>query len=108
MQYAFFSAANAKALQEARRQAFPEQMALNDDGSSEDSDIAVEDEEGNTEQEHENFEAGSEEEFEKEDEGLYLSGEEDSPDSHDPRAKVLSVLELEALFVEVAPDLSSV
>lgn len=43
---------------------------------------------------------------ESDDEGVYLSGEDDTPDAHDPRAKVLSVLELEDLFVKAAPDLS--
>lgn len=52
-------------------------------------------------------ERGSGVDSESDDEGLYLSGEEDSPDSHDPRARVLSVLELEDLLVKVAPDLSS-
>lgn len=37
----------------------------------------------------------------------YMPTEEDTPDGRDPRTKVLSVLELEDLFVSAAPDLSS-
>jgi large subunit GTPase 1 len=105
VQYAFFSAANAAALQEARRQALAEAEAneTHGDGSSDNLDEIVASEEEDSEEE----DSGSEDESESDDEGLYLS-EEDSPDSQDPRARVLSVLELEALFVEVAPDLSSV
>ena len=33
--------------------------------------------------------------------------EEDTPDGQDSRTKVLSVLELEDLFISAAPDLSS-
>lgn len=36
----------------------------------------------------------------------YFSTEEDTPEGQDPRARVLSVLELEDLFVKMAPDLS--
>ena len=36
----------------------------------------------------------------------YFSAEEDTPDGQDPRARVLSVLELEDLFLRTAPDLS--
>ena len=34
--------------------------------------------------------------------------EEDGEDAQDPRVRVLSVLELEELFVRAAPDLSSI
>lgn len=37
----------------------------------------------------------------------YVPTEEDTPDGRDPRTKVLSVLELEDLFISAAPDLSS-
>lgn len=36
-----------------------------------------------------------------------LLNEEDSPDGRDPRARVLTVLELEDLFLRAAPDLQS-
>lgn len=44
---------------------------------------------------------------ESDDDAMYLSGEEDSLEAKDPRVKVLSVLELEDLFMTAAPDLSS-
>lgn len=40
------------------------------------------------------------------DENGYFSAEEETVEGQDPRAKVLSVLELEELFVKMAPDLS--
>jgi large subunit GTPase 1 len=112
VQYAFFSAANAVALQEARRQALVEaeaKEALHDgppDGlgrivaqEEEEEDLSSEEEE----ESKENYESQSE----SEDEGLYLSEDEHSSENRDLRAKVLSVLELEDLFVKAAPDLSS-
>jgi large subunit GTPase 1 len=107
LQYAFFSAANATALQEARRQALAEVEAkeARAHGSSDDGN-ASEDEEDNIEEDEGDSDRGSENELESEDEGLYLSAEEESPNSQDPRARVLSVPELEDLFVKVAPDLS--
>lgn len=36
----------------------------------------------------------------------YVPTEEDTPDGRDPRTKVLSVSELEDLFISAAPDLS--
>jgi large subunit GTPase 1 len=37
----------------------------------------------------------------------FVPTEEDTPDGRDPRTKVLTVLELEDLFISAAPDLSS-
>ena len=48
----------------------------------------------------------SDDEPDSESEEFYFSAEEDSPEGQDPRAKVLSVLELENLFERAAPDLS--
>ena len=129
MKYAFFSAANATALQEARREAAAavdeERQRLQehaetsatagydtaevvatpaadaeggeheDDGSDEDSPAELEEEE-----------YSSDESEESEDGGAFLPIEE-GPDAQDPRTRVLSVLELEDLFVNSAPDLSS-
>lgn len=50
----------------------------------------------------------SDSDSEEEEEGeFYSSAEEDAESEQDPRIKVLSVLELEALFLHSAPDLSS-
>ncbi|THH02560.1 hypothetical protein EW026_g278 [Hermanssonia centrifuga] len=111
VQYAFFSAANAAALQQARRDAEAAEEAeqeildraaeleednLHEAASSESSS----DDEGSTSEEEDSSD-------ESEHFMLPLSSEDDSEDARDPRAKVLSVLELEDLFVRVAPDLSN-
>lgn len=106
IQYAFFSAANATALQEARREAAAAEAGKlhDDEESSEDSDGPLtpsEDSEGASDEDDDDSGSHSH------DEGMYLSGEEDSPEAQDPRAKVLTVLELEDLFNRAAPDLSS-
>lgn len=50
----------------------------------------------------------SDSDSEEEEKGeFYSSAEEDAESEQDPRIKVLSVLELEALFLHSAPDLSS-
>ncbi|KAF7310759.1 p-loop containing nucleoside triphosphate hydrolase protein [Mycena chlorophos] len=84
VKYAFFSAANATALQQARR----DQVALQEqlDAATGSSD----EEEESDEDEVEASESASED-----DEDLYFSGEEDTPEGQDPRARVLSVLQLE-------------
>jgi large subunit GTPase 1 len=110
VQYAFFSAANATALQEARRQASAEAEAKETLGAvSFDNLDGIVIREGTEDDvsEEEMEDSWSSEESRSDDEGLYLTGEETSSDGQDPRAKMLSVLELEDLFVKVAPDLSS-
>jgi large subunit GTPase 1 len=112
IQYAFFSAANAAALQQARRDAIAqaEEEQLQDEASLSDSDgpdtpsDSVSDDDFAEESVPE---SPSHSESETEDEHQYVLTEEDSPDGKDPRTKVLSVLELEDLFVTAAPDLSS-
>ncbi|KAJ6604474.1 hypothetical protein DFH09DRAFT_1122815 [Mycena vulgaris] len=96
IQYAFFSAANAAALQQARRDAL---LASQDkgDGSEEEDDEEDEDEEDSSDEEDSDYEEA---------EDFYFSAEEESPEGQDPRARVLSVLELENLFERMAPDLS--
>ncbi|KAJ7071202.1 hypothetical protein C8F01DRAFT_1362950 [Mycena amicta] len=97
--YAFFSAVNAAALQQARR----DQLALQEQG-----DAAVESEEeddSGEEDEGENSTA-SESESDTTSDDPYFSAEEDTPEGQDPRAKVLSVLELEGLFHKTAPPLT--
>lgn len=101
IQYAFFSAANATALQEARAAAEAEAAAekatagdMEEDEES-DEDEAVEGDSGSEEYESES----------DSDDEHYFSDEEDTADGKDPRARVLSVLELEDLFMKCAPDL---
>ncbi|KAF8213250.1 P-loop containing nucleoside triphosphate hydrolase protein [Mycena galopus ATCC 62051] len=100
IQYAFFSAANAAALQQARRDALDSGNHQNDVDETEESDEdADEDEEDSSEESDDESDYYEAEDF-------YFSAEEDSPEGQDPRAKVLSVLELENLFEKAAPDLS--
>jgi hypothetical protein len=106
IRYAFFSAANAKAIQEARKEAellaaeLAEEQARGDRQESESSE-----EEGDGEDEIEKAvreeEEGEESEEEEGAHGIW------NDDDGDPRTKVLSVLELEELFVKSAPDISS-
>ncbi|KAJ7932579.1 P-loop containing nucleoside triphosphate hydrolase protein [Mycena leptocephala] len=102
IQYAFFSAANAAALQQARRDALLESQ----DSTNKDDENAESDEEETDEEEDSGDENEDDDESDSEPEEFYFSAEEDSPEGQDPRAKVLSVLELESLFERMAPDLS--
>ncbi|KAF7339623.1 p-loop containing nucleoside triphosphate hydrolase protein [Mycena sanguinolenta] len=101
IQYAFFSAANATALQQARRDA----LERANNAAENEQKHADEDEESDNEAD-ESEEEFSDDESSDESAEFYFSAEEDSPEGQDPRAKVLSVLELESLFEKAAPDLS--
>ena len=100
--YAFFSAANAAALQELRREiesakareAEKEASRNEESSGSDDEDDPQTPEDGT---------------FEPQESAppFPLPTEEDSEDARDPRTRVLSVLELEDLFSRVAPDLTS-
>jgi len=66
-----------------------------------------------TEEEDENYDEnhGETDENRSSDEGsdeddMYFSAEEDTEDGQDPRAKVLTVQELENMFMYMAPPLS--
>lgn len=112
IQYAFFSAANAAALQQARRDATAqaEEEQLQDEVSLSDSDgpdTPSDDVSEDDFTEEPVPKSPPQSESDTDDEHQYVHTEEDSPDGKDPRTKVLSVLELEDLFVTTAPDLSS-
>ncbi|KAJ7107609.1 hypothetical protein C8R43DRAFT_1080267 [Mycena crocata] len=104
IQYAFFSAANATALQQARREALLE--GQNNDHDQGEGDQGEEDEEASGDDEDASSDGDEESDHESEDFYFSAEEEEDSPEGQDPRAKVLSVLELESLFERMAPDLS--
>ncbi|OAX44423.1 P-loop containing nucleoside triphosphate hydrolase protein [Rhizopogon vinicolor AM-OR11-026] len=114
IQYAFFSAANAAALQQARRDAIAEaeetrlyQDAHRDEASLSDSDGPHTPRDDDSDDDFpEKSESESQSASETDYDHEYVHTEEDSPDGKDPRTKVLSVLELEDLFVAAAPDLS--
>ncbi|KAF8807756.1 P-loop containing nucleoside triphosphate hydrolase protein [Phlegmacium glaucopus] len=101
IQYAFYSAANAAALQQARREAAEGSETL---FSSDESENEASDDDRDLSGEH------SAPSIDRDDGGddadLYFSAEEDE-DDQDPRAKILSVVELEEMFLKVAPNLSN-
>lgn len=101
IQYAFFSAANAAAIQEARREA-----ALKAQESITEPEAAEEEEEDGSEDEPNVPGDDSNSESVSTDEDYYFSADEEDVEDIDPRARVLSVLELEDLFVKKSPDLS--
>jgi large subunit GTPase 1 len=116
IQFAFFSAANAKALQEAKRLAEeaaldqPQQTEANEseDQSEIDSEDEVVDTIGDLTESHED--ESMEEEPPQADVSADIDPHHlpvDASEADDPRTRVLSVLELEELFLSSAPDLSS-
>lgn len=134
IQYAFFSAANATAIQEARRDALAaEQERLEAEqraqlqGSDEEIDEEEEEEEeevipeeiseratpppdtplaSDVDGEIDGDEEDDEDGYSTESHDFHLMDEDDTEDGQDPRARVLSVLELEDLFIRAAPDLN--
>ncbi|TBU34689.1 P-loop containing nucleoside triphosphate hydrolase protein [Dichomitus squalens] len=127
VKYAFFSAANAAAIQEARRDAAAantpqhvlEAQADAETRSGEQApgaeftpavDAADADDESDDESESPaedaDEETSSDDDTQSEEGGAFLPIEEE-PEASDPRTKVLSVLELEELFLRTAPDLST-
>ncbi|KAG2023042.1 GTP-binding protein [Coprinopsis cinerea AmutBmut pab1-1] len=85
--YAFYSAATANAIQEARREAAAAQLAAQNRSGDESSSES---------------EASDDED---EDDDHYFSAPEDEGEDEDPRTKILTVDELEKLFLRLAPDL---
>ncbi|KAF8913034.1 P-loop containing nucleoside triphosphate hydrolase protein, partial [Gymnopilus junonius] len=100
IRYAFYSAANAAALQQAQREA-EEMMSSGLHGMS--SDISDSDDEHHSANGADLLDSDEDESSEDE---LYFSAEEDTEDGQDPRARVLSVQDLEDMFIKMAPDLS--
>ncbi|KAG8216858.1 hypothetical protein J3R82DRAFT_7121 [Butyriboletus roseoflavus] len=127
IRFAFFSAANAAALQQVRRESLaqretessiPQQRsdtAAGRQGTSSNTTAETEsssDSDGphtpdDDDDEENDVPPDSGIDSESDDERFrYVPTEEDTPDGRDSRTKVLSVLELEDLFVSAAPDLS--
>lgn len=120
IQYAFFSAANAVALQAAKQDTTEpfkteERRRMEEVQHHEEAASSSESEGPHTPRDDEST-AGSvadadpppdsDSEFTSDDEFKFVHTEEDTPDGRDPRIKVLSVSELEELFFKAAPDLS--
>ena len=102
VRYAFFSAANAAALQELRREIELAKAREVEKGAPENEEFSGSDDENDPQ-------TPEDETFEHQEgaQSFPLSTEEDSEDARDPRTRVLSVLELEDLFSRAAPDLTS-
>ncbi|CAE6503789.1 unnamed protein product [Rhizoctonia solani] len=116
IQFAFFSAANAKALQEAKRLAEedthdqPQQIASDEieDQSEIDSEDEADDATGDPTESH--ADESIEEATPQADTSAEIDPHHlpvDASEADDPRTRVLSVLELEELFLSSAPDLST-
>ncbi|KAI0005568.1 P-loop containing nucleoside triphosphate hydrolase protein [Russula compacta] len=117
LRYAFYSATNATARQEALRGSSAAGLttALGRE-NEEDQRNATSEEDGETEgvessldaETNSTTSAGSYDPIQSDiaDEDVDLDTDEDIHDNSDPRTKVLSVLELEDLFIASAPDLS--
>lgn len=118
VRYTFFSAANAVALQQARREAL--EYAPLQEGQQDDENHHEDSANDNEQQDHRKEEGetvpaltppSSGDEGDDESGGSsgdedYFSAEEDEEANQDPRARVLSVLELEDLLLKEAPPLS--
>ena len=125
IQYAFFSAANAVAIQQARREARRQEEDTEAALSPEvESDADAEEDEDQPELDSESpghsitpprspsapdpsDGEGSENEDGDDTDDVSILVDEGDEAAQDPRIRVLSVLELEALFIHAAPDLSS-
>jgi large subunit GTPase 1 len=102
VRYAFFSAANAAALQELRRE-----MELAKAREAERETAGNEESSGSDDEDDPQTPEDETPEPQEDGQPFTLPVEEDSEDACDPRTRVLSVLELEDLFSKVAPDLTS-
>lgn len=113
IQFAFFSAANAKALQEAKRLA-EEAAHAEQESSDESGDPEADSEDGVDAAEVDSNESHADDSIEEPAPHPDASADidphhlpVDASEADDPRTRVLSVLELEELFLSSAPDLSS-
>ena len=102
VRYAFFSAANAAALQELRRE-----VELAKAREAERETTEKEESSGSDDEDDPQTPEDETPEPQEDAQPFTLPVEEDSEDARDPRTRVLSVLELEDLFFKVAPDLTS-
>ncbi|KAJ4484903.1 P-loop containing nucleoside triphosphate hydrolase protein [Lentinula edodes] len=100
IQYAFFSAANAAAIQEARREASLRAHEITKDEKG--AGLLPEEQIDGAEDNDDSESVASSNDLES-----YFSVEEENVEGADPRARVLSVLQLEDLFVQKAPDLTA-
>lgn len=108
VQYAFFSAANAAALQAARHEAEMAAARAEEEAAAKAAKAARGEGSSSEEESDESDDEPDTEESSDEDSDIgTFHPVEEGPEAQDPRVKVLSVLELEELFIKSAPDLSS-
>jgi large subunit GTPase 1 len=110
IQYAFFSALNATALQQARQEALAQQEEESRSPQDGDSQELLETPDAeDSDADHGNSDEDSSLSSDSYDEdstgALFPLNDETTEDGRDPRAHVLSVLELEDLFTKAAPKL---
>ncbi|KAG7450705.1 P-loop containing nucleoside triphosphate hydrolase protein [Guyanagaster necrorhizus] len=105
IQYGFFSAANAAALQQARRDALAQEQQGNTVQEGDQNNITDEDNDVEEPSLSDPNHPGSE--SESDDSEVYFSADDEPEEEQDPRARVLTVLELEDLFMRMAPDLAA-
>ncbi|CAE6426505.1 unnamed protein product [Rhizoctonia solani] len=114
IQFAFFSAANAKALQEAKRLAeeadHDQPQQISSDEIEDQSEIDSDDELVDATATESRADESIEEATPQADTSVEIHPHHlpvDASEADDPRTRVLSVLELEELFMTSAPDLST-
>jgi len=95
LRYAFYSAANAAALQQARRDLT--KILNRAEAEQESSEFGEAENDGRL---------GSVDNGSEDDTEMYFSAEEEDENVQNPKARILSVQELEELFIEMSPDLS--
>jgi len=101
VKYAFYSAADAAALQQARRDAMEAPNRTEAGQLSDESEFDDADDDGNANMDSE----GNCSEDDTDGDDMYFSAEEEEEDVQDARARILSVQELEEMFIAMAPDL---
>ncbi|TFL06343.1 P-loop containing nucleoside triphosphate hydrolase protein [Pterulicium gracile] len=109
IRFAFFSAANSAAIQQLRREEHEAALAAaerGDDAESGPEDESDEEDSESEEEDEDADEAPSSDEDSDSDKSFFSIDEEPDPALQDPRARVLSVLELEDLFMRMAPPLT--
>ena len=106
VKYAFYSAADAAALQQAQRdaaEALNRAEAERVSGESESDEESDEADDDKNEADLDSADNHSEDDTDEDD--RYFSAEEEEEDTQDTRARILSVQELEDMFIAMSPNL---
>jgi large subunit GTPase 1 len=103
VKYAFYSAADAAALQQAQRDAAEALNRAEAEQVSDESESDEADDDDKNETDLDSADNRSEDDTDGDD--IYFSAEEEEEDVQDTRARILSVQELEEMFIAMSPDL---